>query len=99
MKQILLKKIAIIVAKLIRSRVLQVGWGFTGLQGAGWSKKIFPKDKTICDGCEDSIIWIRSAPLPSLLIRNFYIGFFICNSIHHTTRNNILIKLIVKLNF
>ena len=27
MKQVLLKTIAIVVAKLIRSRVLQVGWG------------------------------------------------------------------------
>ena len=41
MKQILLKKIAIIVAKLIRSRVLQVGWGFTGLQGAGMEQENF----------------------------------------------------------
>ena len=41
MKQILLKTIAIIVAKLIRSRVLQVGWGFTGLQGAGMEQENF----------------------------------------------------------
>ena len=37
MKQVLLKKIVIVVGKLTRSRVLwdRVGWGFAGLQGAG----------------------------------------------------------------
>ena len=54
MKQVLLKTIAIVVAKLIRSRVLQVGWGGVGFHRAPMSgdkaRKFFLKTKPYAAG-------------------------------------------------
>ena len=65
MKQVLLKKIVIVMGKLIRSKVL---WGGAGLYGAPrgrMGKKIFPVKR---GGGEDTIFWTHPTPLPSLCI-------------------------------
>ena len=74
----IIKKIVLVIEQINKK------WSFTewdgaswGPRGRGWGEKVFPvmqggagmwQDKTIRGRDEDSILWSRPAPLPSLLL-------------------------------
>ena len=82
MKHVLLKTIEIVVSKLIRSRVLQVGGVSRGSKEQDGAKKIFIKTKPCGLGVKTPSFRPtppRLVPLPSLLIKNCYIDFLFKN--------------------